>query len=229
MEKRDFGVNSPADSNMADPTLFFVISVPCWCMSLLQLLGIYLFNKLRGLPIIEKRYPRLVMLEAIVCAIVLVFIYPAWMAVTYNYPDIPGEWWPWTSGAFLYYTYQIAPVSGTCRIWLISYDLHYLNSCKNQQWKTEIDVSYAERDWYLKNRGRWGNRQFVVRLGFLYYIIASTAVFGLLVLQWTFDLNVIFVFALQAMFYFVHMAMPLYLYITTPRKLQDQFLFQYVE
>ena len=163
--------------------LFFIVSAIFWCMCLLQILGIYVFNKyrLRRLPIIEKRYPRLVMMEAVVSCVMLGIIYPAYFSVivtvVLGYPDIAGPWWSCLWTVTVEFTMQIAPVIETCRIWLISYDLQYLHSSKNQQWKTEIDVSYAEKDWYLRNRGKWGSKQYVIRLGFVYYIAASTAVF----------------------------------------------------
>ena len=208
--------------------LYFIISASCWCMCLLQILGIFAFNKYwsRGLSIIEKRYPRLIMSEAVVSCGMLALIYPAYLTVLYEYPAISGEWWQYLWGALFHYTVQIAPTIETCRIWLISYDLHFLHSSKNQQWKTEIDTSYAEKDWYLQNRGKWGNQQYMMKIAFSYYIVTSTAVFMCVILHFELGLNGNSIFVLYAIFQLAIVAVPMYLYVRTPRNLQDQFLFQ---
>ena len=220
---------------MSDPhdneQLFFILSAGCWCMCLLQMLGIYRFSKLRGLLIIQKRYPRLVILEASVYCFVLSILYPAWMGVVLEYPSRPGYRWLSIWAAFFLYTYQIPPTIETCRIWLISYDLQYLHSSKNQQWKTEIDVSYAEKNWYLQNRGKWGNQKYMARLGFAYCITTSTLLFATILLLVYFELGLtttmVCSFALEVAFHIVHVALPLYLYMRIPQKLQESFLFQY--
>ena len=160
------------------------------------------------------------MLSAVVTCLNLAIVYPSWMSNIYDYPDISGKWWLYLSLYLNFYASQIVPTIENCRIWLISYDLHYLQSSKNQQWKTEIDVSYAEKDWYLRNRGIWGNQKYVVRVGFTYWLITGVAYNVLASLQN--DL----LFAVPAIWMFVNIGVPLYLYMKTPRKLQDQFLFQ---
>lgn len=213
------------------PIQFYTVSAICWCASLLQILGIYMFCRLRSQLIIEKRYPRLVMVEAVVTTFALTLVYPAWMTYITAYSELCGSWWPFVCVGFMMYTYQLSAVIETCRIWLISYDLQYLHSSKNQQWKTAIDASYAEKDWYLRNRGKWGNRQYIVRLGFVYYFVATTTIIavvlstGLLCI----DINIVVMctFAVQVLFQIVHVAVPIYLFIKTPRKLQDLFLFSY--
>ena len=220
---------------MADPhnnqELFFISASVCWCTALLQLLGIIRFNRLRGLLIIQKRYPRLVITEAVVYCFVLLFLYPAWMSMVFQYPAIQGHWWRITLAVCFQYTYQIAPTIETCRIWLIFYDLHYLHSSKNQRWKTVIDVSHAERDWYLQNRGTWGNQKYMVRFGFAYYILASTMVFAtanfMTYLQIGMDGLMVYMTAVQYAFNIPHVVLPLCLYVRLPQKLQERFLFTY--
>ena len=169
--KATFTMTDPIDSHVR--YLYFFLSGTCLCMCLLQIVGIYFFVKLRGLTIIEKRYPQLVVLEAVVTSLNFAVVYPIWISYGYEYP-ISAEWWSYLCLILSGYTYQIAPIIETCRIWLISYNLHYLHSSQNRQWNLQIDASYAEKDWYLQNRGKWGNEKYVVRLGFIYYIVAST-------------------------------------------------------
>ena len=197
---------------------------------MMQIVGIWTFNKIRHLLIIKRRYPRLIMLEAFVSVFNLAIVYPATMALQYKEYDhdaISGKWWPYLSTALTVYTAQITTIIEACRIWLISYDLQYLHSSKNQQWKTVIDESYAERDWYLRNRGKWGNRKYIVRLGFVYYIITSTVVFTTNWTQAQLGLDQVDVLVIQALCYCVPLSIPIYLYLKTPRNLQDQFLFHF--
>ena len=209
--------------------LFFIVSGMGWCMCLLQMVGIYKFNRLRGLMIIEKRYPQLVMLEAIVTCCILAIIYPAFMTELYKYPQMSGRWKPVLCIALNTFTSQIVPVIETCRIWLISYDLHYLHSSKTQQWKLEIDVLYAEKDWYLQNRGKWGSKQYIIRLGFIYWIVSST-IFCAGVILMVLSEDAVYtaiVSGVQFIIAIILMIIPIYLYRKTPRNLEDEFLFQY--
>ena len=221
---------------MSDPhlhhgkELFFITSAVSWCVCLIQIMGICAFSRTRHLLIIKKRYPRLIMLEAFVSVFNLAIAYPATMAYQYEDYDnnaLSAKWWPYLSTALNVYTAQITTIIEACRIWLISYDLQYLHSSQNQQWKTVIDESYAERDWYLHNRGRWGNKKYVARLGFIYYMITSSIVF---VTNWTqsqLGIDQMHVFGLLGLCWFVPVSIPIVLYVKTPRNLQDLFLFHF--
>ena len=213
------------------PYLFFSLCSLCWSMCILQILGLHRFNRVwaRELPIIDKRYPQFVVAEAVVVCVNLAVFLPALISPVYGYPDIAGEWWGHLCIGLYLPNFLIVGCIEVCRIWLISYDLQYLNSSRHQQWKTEIDASYAEKDWYLRNKGKWGNRQYIVRLGFVFYIIPTTlallahfigivtgvdSVFGLGMIPLGIALMILTI-------------IPLYLYMRTPRNLQDQCLFQY--
>ena len=220
---------------MADPhkqhrqEILFIMSAVSWCLCCLQILGIFIFNKIRGLLIIRKRYPRLVMLEAFVSAFNLAIVYPSIMSVQFGNPAISGKWWPSLNSGLRLCTAHICFTIEACRLWLIAYDLQYLHSSQNKQWKTEIDASYSEKDWYLRNRVKWGNQLYVTKLGFIYYITTAFAVCTLEFVYEDVGLHQWHVLLVQGMFFFVPMAIPIYLYIRTPRNLQDRFLFHYVE
>ena len=217
--------------SMADPhkkyaqEIYITPLALCWCMCLLQILGVYLFKRLRKLTIIKKRYPRLVMMEALVSCCLLALIWPMYMILRLDYFQIRWEWWPYALHVIQIYTAQIPATIETCRIWLISYDLQYLHLSKNQQWKTVINASYADRDWYLQNRGKWGNERFIIRLGVTYHILTNTAVLLAYILEWCFNIGYVYSYAGRAIFSIIHVVLPLYLFAKTPRKLQDQFLF----
>ncbi len=71
-----------------------------------------------------------------------------------------------------HYSYHFIMSIEACRLWLISYDLHYLRSSK--QWKSQIDASFAEHDWYLHHRGTFGNKHYILRGVVKYYFFAAT-------------------------------------------------------
>ena len=209
--------------------LYFIISGLSWCICLLQIRGLYSFHNIRDLLIIQKRYPRLVIFEAIVTIFVLAIVLPVLTSAYYRYPDISWKWWGPLCSALGAFTSHIVPITEVCRIWLISYDLQFLHSSRNQRWKTLIDVSYAEKDWYLRNRGKWGNKRYISRLGLVYYIVVST-VFLITVLLMRFhrdNLYIVILAVLQFMIAMSLMGIPIYLYVKTPRNLQDRFLFHF--
>ena len=205
--------------------LLFTIFAIFWCICILQILGIYRFCKLRGLAIIDKRYPRFVVLEAIASCLTMSIVWPASLCQLYDYPVVWKGWPLYLCVGAACFTFQIVAVIETCRLWLISYDLQYLHSSKNQQWKTVIDTSFAEKDWYLQNKARWGNQRYIAKLGFIFHIITSTIAF-IMAPNLSFARGELFAVPTFVVF-LVYVMVPLYLYMTTPWKLQDQYLFHY--
>ena len=208
---------------------FFITSAVSCCVGLLQMFGICSFNRIRALLIIQRRYPRLVIVEAFITCINLVITYPTNLSLQYSYyPVVFHGWWQYVSVGLAVLIVPIIVVIETCRIWLIAYDLQYLHSSKNQRWKTVIDASYAEKDWYLQNRRTWGNQQYVIKLGFGYWITTSTAVLTMIfVVNPYFKLDTIYVLALQGLCLAMPVPIPIYLYAKTPQNLRDQLLFFY--
>ena len=150
----------------------------------------------------------------------LLIIYPANVASYIFFPE-----WSLVIAGISSCTVHITVIIEAGRIWLISYDLQYLHSSKNQKWKTQIDVSYADKDWYLQNRGKWGNRLYVARLAIVYYLVTSTT--GLTWELFNHSLLDPLSISVLLMPFVLPIFLLFYLYINTPRKLQDQFLFQY--
>ena len=220
-----------ADSNVSPkPLLFTVVVAVSWSVLLLQAVGIFRFVRMGRLRFIQKRYPRFVILEAIVSSIMLLIIYPAFSTMRFDIPHISFQQWPLLIAGICQCTVHITVIIEACRIWLISYDLQYLHSSKNQQWKTQIDVSHAEKDWYLQHRGKWGSKQYVARLGIAYYIVTSIVALTSLLLPRLVDPSfstLPLTFSALLMSLILPISVLFYLYIKTPRKLQDQFLFQY--
>eukprot|EP01083_Nonionella_stella_P269876 913452_1 len=49
------------------------------------------------------------------------------------------------------------------RVWLISYDLNYANSNMNKQWKSHLDLTLIDQDFWLKHRNTYGNANYMLR------------------------------------------------------------------
>ena len=73
----------------------------------------------------------------------LIVVFPANSTYYYFIPATSATWWLYLQTGLVTYTLQIPVVTEACRIWLISYDLQYLHSSKNQQPLCEFPVSVA--------------------------------------------------------------------------------------
>eukprot|EP01083_Nonionella_stella_P093740 262820_1 len=60
------------------------------------------------------------------------------------------------------------------RVWLMSYDLHYSNSNVNKQWKSHLDPSLIDKDFWLKHKQKCGSITYVSRLTFVANCIFTT-------------------------------------------------------
>ena len=143
--------------------------------------------------------------------------------------EIPDGFWTYFCIILNAYTAHLVVVMETCRIWLISFDLHYLHSSQNQRWKSQIDSSFALNDWYLQNRGKkWGNKLYVARWAMAYYLIASTcAMIGYLYVEFHGASYLWLYHAVNATFYAPPVALVCLVYLLCPKQLSDEFLFLY--
>eukprot|EP01084_Bolivina_argentea_P168664 292448_1 len=125
-----------------------------------QVYACYYFKSIQSSFIIQRRYPKLVLIEAYAVIIFLTISFPLWTndvikATTFG---IHEETYLIISSIIS----SIAPLTHfiivieISRFWLVSYDLHHLHSSKNEQWKSQIDHSFAQNDWYIKNRNKYG-------------------------------------------------------------------------
>ena len=64
----------------------------------------------------------------------------------------------------------------TTRLWLISFNLHYLRSTLNEQWKSQIDESFADTNWYLNHKQTFGNAKYAIIAMSLSYIFGIAAI-----------------------------------------------------
>eukprot|EP01083_Nonionella_stella_P087253 242645_1 len=164
---------------MAQEQVTLVIWISIISLSLIfglvQVYALYGFYSIQHLVIIRKRYPKLVIIEAITVILLCIVVTPFWYNTLLN--------------AIHFNTLQpinligyitIAPANHlianaeACRLWLMSFNLHYLHSSKNSKWKSEIDHTFAAKNWYLTNKNKYGNRNYVISRVLIYYIIAAS-------------------------------------------------------
>jgi len=182
--------------------------------------------------IIKKRYPSLVLIEAIGCVVYSFIAYPIWTYEILNTQSSGIGWLEtfvtWSVYIFTVYASHFIFNIEVWRLWLISFDLNYLHSSNNEQWKTEIDKNFADKDWYLSNKYKWGNKRYVIIHGFIYYLI--TATFNATVETIT---NVSFpeqfgiAQLINSVFFFALLIFLIYTYYKCPKQLNDNLLFQY--
>ena len=212
--------------------IYFVIIAINYITGCIQIYGLFRFRNIDRLLIIQKRYPRLVMMEAILCCICLIIMSPIVLNSdlhAFQYPSHLAERIMLYFGIVLEALPLSTVVIEACRIWLISFDLHFIHSSKNQQWKSQINVNYALKDWYLRNRLKWGNQRYVVRWAILYYTLTAAIV---MTLHITFEaLNTpehLWIFnSANAVAYLCPIAFVFYLFAHCPKGINDQMLMEF--
>eukprot|EP01084_Bolivina_argentea_P108953 194737_1 len=160
--------------------IWIVLLVAAYILGIMQIYACYRFKSLQSLLIIQKRFPTLVVTEAVVLIVWLIIGFPLWtnsifhgvtFGLTGNSLDTLHRFW-YMSPPTINFLMHIE----VARLWLVSFNLHYLNSSRNEQWKSQIDKSFADKNWYLRNRNTYGNTKYVVSRVFICYICVATFV-----------------------------------------------------
>ena len=218
--------------------IFIGIVTFCYIMGLCQIYGYRHFKSLQNrLVIIEKRYPSLVLMEAVICCIYLFLGVPIWVFFRLDTEfNLGHELGIGAVRDVLYYGGPILNIycshfmveTEACRLWLISFDLHYLNSSKNEQWKSQIDASFADKDWYLRNRTKWGNKRFVFRRAAAYFVTAATITATNDTVSKTVAPELVFLSTMiDSLLFLVPLFFIVYSYWKCPKQLDDQFLYHF--
>ena len=157
------------------PTGWLIALCISYTLAALQVYAIYAFRRIQWLLIISKRYPRLVCAKAFVVLIWLVIGLP--FISNKRLADDENaliEEWAWVIEGVIQCTFaHLAVGFEVGRLWLISFDLHYLRSSQNEQWKSHIDTSFSQKDWWLTNKNKYGNEKYIMMRFFVYYLIVS--------------------------------------------------------
>ena len=165
---------------MAHLGLWIALVCMLYTLAIFQIYGIYKFKSLQSLLIIQKRYPQMVLAEAMALIIWLMIAAPIWANYQYQSTNFGIE----SAENFLFNQAQIFHIpfayfislAELSRLYLISFHLHYLHASRNEQWKSQIDESFIEKDWYLKNKNIFGNYRYVLIVASIYVIISIVCV-----------------------------------------------------
>eukprot|EP01084_Bolivina_argentea_P234411 394655_1 len=205
--------------------IWVVMTAITWILGIIQIYGYYLFKSMQKLLIVQKRYPKLVIAESIMVILLLFIVFPLWMNTVFGILFVDNK--------FLFHLGWILLPPGmhficnveACRLWLISYDLHYAHSSKHNEWKSQIDNSSEQENWYLHNRNKWGNKRYVIYRVLIYYIFAATVPLILFYSVFGFE-QLFYGQMIDGMFYAVPISIVLYTFYKCP-KTKDNFLFHY--
>jgi len=210
---------------------FLIIIGICLLIASVQMWGFHRFRSLRSLVVISKRYPVLVQIECIACILYLLIAVPLWSYTAFNDPHLPdaSQLALTLSARILNMTWCHFIVDiEAYRLWLICYQLHYLHSSKNQKWKILIDPSFAERDWYLVNKHKWGNKRYVFARAFVYYTMAVASTVAIYAYTRVFNEQYLGIANLvDAVLFIVPMILINYTYFNSPKELDDNLFFHF--
>eukprot|EP01084_Bolivina_argentea_P230406 388661_1 len=213
-------MDSIFSSNDLVGILIAVVSLQ-YVLGLFQLYGIYKFYSIKHLMIIRKRYPKIVMIEAIINVLFLMISLPLVAVNLFNV------------SFFMYSThigYTIYPIlshfivnAEAARIWLIYFSLRHLDASTNQVWKSKIDATYSNNNWFLNNKHSFGNPKWVSIRICTYYIFAATV--AIILLNMFGDIQ--WVLVIDGCLYGFPVLVVIYVYFKCPKTSKDYFLFHY--
>eukprot|EP01084_Bolivina_argentea_P315351 546326_1 len=170
------------------------------------------FYKKKHKIYIQKRYPKLVVItnSLIICALILVsslnsvkFVSPL-ISTNYTVYLLISRILNVISSPFLYTINWLI----LARIWLMFYDLNYANSNMNKKWKSYLDPTLIEKDFWLTNKDKYGSFHYVLKLSIVGSVVFT--LFAIITVQFTITKNLdsirIFVIgALHAIIYLILM------------------------
>ena len=206
-------------------------------LGLIQIFGIYKFYKIKDLLIVIKRYPSIVLIESIATILYLIIAFPG---IGYNvlrppkFDIISVHKLFKILGNIIYpFTGHFIVIAELSRLWLIFFDLNYLKAIKNESWKSKINEKQYDfnNNFYLKNRNKYGNKQWIISRSFIFYIIIS--IISCLLFISLFDNKNIgesgpqIVHFIDGLLYGISIISIIFLYIKLPKNLNEQFLFNF--
>lgn len=214
-------------------TIFLVTVGMCALVICMLLYGLHRFRSLRRMHPISRRYPNLVQLECVACCLYLLLAVPAWSYQAFNDTTThlsESTQLVWTLSARILnmtLAHFIVDIEAT-RLWLIHYDLSYLHSSKNQKWKVLIDPSFAEKNWYLRNRDRFGNKRYIFTRAVLYFIFETSATVTIYAYTQTSNIQYLkFANLVDAVLFIAPLVLINTTYWKSPKELDDELYFHF--
>lgn len=124
----------------------------------------------------------MIITEAIAVIIYLFIVFPLFMnaAEATNFGSVSVQPYLWGNKSIAFqsanpFIYFIGLLEMS-RLYLISFNLHFLNASKNEKWKSQIDTSIANKNWYIRNKQRYGNPRKAVTFFMLVWLIVAVTV-----------------------------------------------------
>ena len=213
--------------------IFFVITAVCFVIGCLQIYGFHRFRSLRHFHPVQKRWPKLVQFECIACILSLFIGVPSLTNVELN---VIKNGFTHTAATIMTVSPRILNTSlahfiidiEACRLYLMSYSLHYLSSSKNCKWKSQIDHSFAEKDWYLRNKHKFGNPRYVIKRVGIYYVLSTAITVSAYTYARIVHLEYLYIADLtNAVLFIIPVAVINFTYYKTPSQCNDNLYFYF--
>lgn len=163
--------------------LFIAIAL---ILATIQIYACHRFISMRSLFIIQKRFPTIILVESIVVITFLLIVFPFWVNTGIIAVDLGDLMMdvvsiPYLSGTFFIFLISLLEFS---RLWLMSYNLHHLNASKNEMWKSQIDTNIINKNWYIRNKKRYGSQRNVLIVALIYCVLVTVVVDISYVIDW---------------------------------------------
>jgi len=165
---------------------FFALAGVSMTVGLVQLCGHSSFRRLRDLPVIQKRFPRIVQTEARMVMVLLIVVLPAtyfndvWLSAHSDHGHT-DEYSRYQEGlhnvlsaaitpAIMYFVSHIEAM----RLWLMYYELMTLQAMQHEEWGKRITSNFWRQSFYLRHRANRGNAAWLSKRVFVYWLSIST-------------------------------------------------------
>ena len=214
-------------------TLWIISIIIAYILGSIQLYGIYRFNKIKNLAIIQKRYPLIILIESVFTLTYLLIAFPGVSYCIFYQAHFKSAS---LHLLFTYCGYAVYPFTGHgivitefARLWLISFDLHYLNSTSNEIWKSKINPKQysTKNNFYLQNSHKFGNQKWILQRFAIFYLIVASISCACFLYSFYTNFNRQIIQLIDGALYFISGFSIIYLWWKSPKNLNEQFLFQY--
>ena len=135
--------------------MLFIIEFNGIILGILLLYGIYYFRKIKRLLIMKKRYPNIIYIEGIMVLYLVLIQYPlSYFGQTqFSFIDFNLNFRILFVSYLIYFLFQQGIVwCEASRLWLMYFQLHYINAINNSYWENEINSNETKYNFYLNNK-----------------------------------------------------------------------------
>ena len=159
---RDFWKNSSQTVIISDIyndtikiIMLFVIQFIGIILGIFLLYGLYRFRKIKRLLIIKKRYPNIIYIEGIMALYLVLIQYTLMYFAQTQFSFIPIDFniriHTLLCVIFTIFQQGIHWCEAS-RLWLMYFQLNYINSVDNSYWENEINSNRTKYNFYLNNK-----------------------------------------------------------------------------